>query len=236
MLEKTHRISIELSNLCNKSHEHLKCPLNSVKDKKILSSKIVNEVIDTCGDLSFKGVLAFHTYNEPLIDPRLFMFIDRAARAGMKVFIWTNGFYLDNNIIYEMNEVGVSKITVTAYTGKDYEYFNNMTIPRTIEYTVQRGNLDDRTHRGIKPSTFVERPDIHPIKLPCFAPLNEIMVRCNGKVGLCCFDCFNEYSFGDLHGDSFKDIISGDAINYAYKYLSKGDRYLYLCHNCTFSR
>lgn len=77
----TKRVSIELSNLCNYASIHKKCPINKIKSPIILSSKIVYSIFNTLKKFSFSGQIAFHTYNEPLIDPRLFKFIEVAKKS-----------------------------------------------------------------------------------------------------------------------------------------------------------
>lgn len=75
-------VSIMLSNLCNYACIHEKCPAHFIREKEIVSSKNVKAVIDELGDMGFDGRLSFHIYNEPMIDPRLFWFIEYAKKPS----------------------------------------------------------------------------------------------------------------------------------------------------------
>ena len=116
MFEHTSRISIELSNLCNYARIHKKCPLNLVETPVILPAKIVFDVLETLERYNFQGIIAFHTYNEPLIDPRLFQFIEFARKAcpHSDIFILTNGYYLTQTLADELVDSGVSKIIISV--------------------------------------------------------------------------------------------------------------------------
>jgi len=228
LFKNTIRVSFELSNLCNYSFIHKKCPLFLEKRPTILPSTIVYSVLDSLHGLKFKGEIAFHTYNEPLIDPRLFQFISYARRSCPRsnIYICSNGFYLDQTLADELVAVGVSEIRISAYSDKEFERLGKMKL--TIPFKVERQILDNRLNQyigGIKNSS-----------KPCFAPLNEICISRDGKIVLCCLDWKKEYVFGDLHKEPLETILKKDKVIETYDRLSKGDRFLELCKRCDWTR
>ena len=228
----TKRISIELSNLCNYASLHKKCPLDYEIDKKILHKNVVYHVIDQMYKYNFKGTLAFHTYNEPLIDPRLFMFIQYAkdkCRNNIEIMIMTNGYYLNQIMIEELEEVGVSSLYVTAYSAKEYERLKNL--HTKIPYIITEGNLDERLNLYEK---CVEIENVN--TKPCYAPLNEIIIKSDGTVGLCCLDWKNKYHFGNLKENSLDEIIINSNMRDMYYKLAKGIREEAICKVCGWSR
>lgn len=144
LFKNTYRVSIELSNRCNYAKIHKKCPLNLVDEPIILPAKIVFDILDTLDRYNFQGEIAFHNYNEPLIDPRLFKFIEY-ARQGFpqrEIYICTNGFYLNQTLLDELVESGVSNVRVSAYSKREYQRLSQ--IKAQIPLSVEMTSLDDR--------------------------------------------------------------------------------------------
>jgi radical SAM protein with 4Fe4S-binding SPASM domain len=228
ILQRTSRFSIELSNLCNLSIFHKKCPLHGVKEPKILSEKIVFQILNICKKYNFEGTIAYHTYNEPGIDPRLMLFINKARELLPKVeiLLQTNGFYLDQNLAEEYVNHGTNIIRVSAYTGSEYERLRKIKLP--ISYEVIRTVLDDRLQEDI-------RPEINCTK-PCYAPLNEILVTNRGDISLCCLDWKREHVFGNLYRQKLEEILMTEKLLVTYNNLSRGRRFLSICKKCNWTR
>lgn len=231
----TNRISIELSNLCNYSKMHKKCPLNKNNaEKKILSLETIRKIIDELSENDFSGVIAFHTYNEPLIDPRLFYIIDlvRSKCKKAKIFLLSNGFYFNQTIANELVEIGVDRIDITAYTPKDFKDLKKIkiSIPYSIFPSFNPDSLDDRLCIYDK-STLTKKNIIK----PCYNILNDIIITSDAKISLCCLDWERRHCFGDLNKQSIKNIILETGIYEEFKKIASGNREREICKNCVIS-
>jgi len=226
--EKICRISIELSNLCNFAPVHKKCPLHIAANPTILPGKIVYRVLDSVASWEYKGKIAFHTYNEPGIDPRLFMFIAYAKEKcpDSYIAIMTNGYYLDENLLSEYMAIGVNEIFLSAYSNKDYERF--ISYKSKIKTTILKPVLDDRLN-------IYNRKELS-LSKPCLAPYNELMITREGYVGLCCLDWQREQVFGNLNSQSLEDVLNSEKMQSAYENLSNGKRLDNICKRCDWSR
>jgi MoaA/NifB/PqqE/SkfB family radical SAM enzyme len=226
----TTRVSIELSNLCNYANIHKKCPLNLENEHIILSKKIVEKIIDSMASYDFKGTIAFHTYNEPMMDPRLFSFIHYAKQKcpECEVMIMTNGYYLNQIMADELVEVGTGSLYVTTYTPKDRQRLEKIQID--IPYIIQEFYLDDRL------KLYDEELPANLNKTQCYSPLNEIIITRNGQVSLCCLDWKRKHCFGNLYNESLEDVILYSDMASAYHALSNGNRIFKICKLCGWSR
>lgn len=231
----TNRISIELSNLCNYSKMHKKCPLNRNNgEKKILSLDTIKKIIDEVSENDFSGVIAFHTYNEPLIDPRLFYIIDlvKSKCKKAKIFLLSNGFYFNQTMANELVGIGVDRIDITAYTPKDFEDLKKITIP--IPYSIfpsfNPDSLDDRLCIYDKSAL----TDKNIIK-PCYNILNDIIITSDAKISLCCLDWDRRHCFGNLNKQSIKNVILETGIYEDFKKIASGNRERKICKNCVIS-
>lgn len=227
-LEDIKKVYFELSNICNYSFIHKKCPLSLVKDKKVLSSKIIYKCIDELSTVNYDGVLAFHRYNEPLIDPRLFQFIEYTNKKLplAKIVIQTNGFYLSEEIVKHFEQYKIWTIQVSAYSKSEYERISKIVtdIPLRV-FTIEldeRESIYDDVPKGCKD--------------PCFSSIFDFTVTCEGTVGLCCLDWQNRFIFGDLEKNSISEIISTEYYNKVHNELKNGERNLLICQHCNWSR
>jgi hypothetical protein len=126
----------------------------------------------------------------------------------------------------ELAEAGVSSIFVSGYFKSEYERISRLSSAIPIE--VQMMPLDNRLQ-------MYTGPEKH-CKNPCHAPLNEIMVVREGRLSLCCLDWRRDYLFGDLHHQTFEEVLRSGELHGVYERLSQGDRYLELCKRCDWSR
>lgn len=227
-IKKIRRISFELSNICNYSYLHKKCPTSCMKTKIILPSEVVYKTIDELAEIGFDGVIAFHRYNEPLIDPRLFMFIEYVNKKlpEAKILILTNGFYLTQDMLNALEKYKLWCIVVSSYSLKEHERISNLntTIPLRVFFSV----LDDRQ--------FIYDDKEKECSAPCLAPLNDFTINCEGEVNLCCLDFDNRFNFGNLKEKTLKEIVESEKFLDCYNNLQAGKRTLEICKRCNWVR
>jgi 2-deoxy-scyllo-inosamine dehydrogenase (SAM-dependent) len=223
----TARICLELSNLCNYSWLHLKCPTSQQREHEILPSKIVTQdVLHTLKYYGYNKEICFHNYNEPLIDPRLMSFLYATAYQCPEAipFLWTNGSYLNQTLAVELEQAGLKKITISAYSEAEYDRLSKLHF--VCESTVVRyHSLDDVLN--------IYNHGTENCHNPCFAPLGDIIIHSDGRMGLCCLDWDRRHTFGDLMKEKFADIVSKPEVRAVYDELRKGHRQLDICTRCT---
>ena len=102
-------VGIMLSNLCGYACFHKKCPASLIKEKEIMPTQGVKKIINELSEINYAGTVNFHVYNEPLMDPRLFTFIQYAKQLlpKVKIQIYTNAYYLNQVMIDELYGGGI---------------------------------------------------------------------------------------------------------------------------------
>ncbi|MDR2210645.1 MAG: SPASM domain-containing protein [Spirochaetaceae bacterium] len=222
------RISIELSNLCNYAHRHKKCPVSWYTEKKILSSEIFFKVVNELAGYGFCGELAFHRYNEPMLDKRLYDFIGYVNKKlpRAKIFILTNGSFLNQETLQKLEQHKIWLITVSSYDFKEHERLSKL--QTAIPYRVYFSHLDDR--EDIYSRRPINSGD------PCYATLRDITVNCCGDLSICCLDWRNDYTFGSLKDHSLKELLNSPAFLAVHRDLFQGRRNLEICRRCDWQR
>lgn len=193
-------LSIEIGDKCNLSHIHNKCPISKRiyknKIKKLTKEKII-EIIDEAAELGFKGHIAFHYYNEPLLYKEEMKEII-LCRPHKKYLLWTNGLLLDeqieNNGILTLFEDTV----ITCYQPKKMKFFEKLAKYYRNVHIVS-WELDDRL--GVYEQTEL-------CKENCQRAMFEFPIDYYGNVHLCCEDWNNEYELGNVNEYSLKEIVN----------------------------
>lgn len=233
LLVHTNRITLQLSNMCNMTHLHADCPTSVFKTKHILPKAVVCDVIDTLAEAKFNSHrkwLAWHVYNDPLIDPRLMWFTEYARKRldKIKILLFTNGWYLNETLASELIDAGISQFNFSAYSDAALERL------REIE-TVCAGRAAVKIGRWHHLYAWVipGKPG-HGSKQPCSAPLNDLNVRASGKLGLCCLDWDESWTGGDVAELGFERALREgfERMKRLYDALRKSRRELARCQAC----
>jgi radical SAM protein with 4Fe4S-binding SPASM domain len=219
-------ISIEIGSDCNLKKIHTVCPANvmSRSDKDILSVEEVCKVMDEAVDNGFKGLFAFHFYNEPLI------YIERISdvmqrRPQYKYLLWSNGI-----LVNKVNEEGFDfnlfeKIVFTCYDKKYNEIL--LSLKETHRETqIFQPEMDDR----LNIYTAEEMK-----QLSCKKMKVELPIDCEGNVYICTFDYKKEFLLGNIREQSLLSIINSQQyIQYfdAHSKLLMSDNACELCRKC----
>jgi len=194
-LRITSLISFEISDKCNLQKLHPKCPINWRKYKikeKHLNKDLIVKTIKQAQENGFIGMVAFHFYNEPLLDIDLILqIIDEVPYC--KYLLWTNGLLLDRKV--ENNEFlrKFTKICITCYDIKDMPFFQALKdYYKNIE--IFNWELDDRLEIYNKKGNN---------EFSCKKPLFEIPIDYYGNIHLCSIDYNNSYNIGNIIQEDF---------------------------------
>jgi len=227
------KIFIETISYCN--NDCAFCPAScksGVKNpQNFMSEDLYLKILKELKDISFKGSLAFHCNNEPLLDRRLASWVKK-ARDLLKdnyFYLYTNGVFIDVGLVNELFEAGLNRIIVNNYND---EYILNPSIRKLVEdsfmlkgevivnYRVKSDYLGNRAGESPNAGSFLKKP----LNIICPRPLRELVVGYDGTVPLCCADGVWKVKMGNLRETSIKDIWFSDFFKMVRKSLSMGDR------------
>ena len=207
-LSQCERIYLELSNVCNYSHLHKSCPLYRVTEIHHLPLEVITKVLLETRQLNFQGEFRFHNYNEPTIDPRLFLIMHKVREIfsnDVSMCMRTNMSILSPELKREI-EAHATLMTTDYKSGKAV-FDNRCDIYQSTE-------LSDKGP-------------------PCKSPLGFLWIDYDGEVGLCCYDPYKKVKFGNLKNKTLKEIINNPKMREIDDKLSRGIRILDVCKRCT---
>lgn len=125
MLERTHafryfikNIEIEISSACNRRCDY--CPQSLVaREQTLLPLETFRKIIEELAALDYRGSIAFHQYNEPLLVPEhLFACIAtvRQQLPRSSCILFTNGDLMTPELLDRLAESGIAQVTMTCHT------------------------------------------------------------------------------------------------------------------------
>jgi hypothetical protein len=111
-------VEVETSRRCNRTCAW--CPNGehtARRRQELMDWTLFRRIVDELGALEYAGWLAFHNYNEPLLNRRLLDEISyvRATVPAARPAIYTNGDVLDLALFERLVSAGVRYIRVTRY-------------------------------------------------------------------------------------------------------------------------
>jgi radical SAM protein with 4Fe4S-binding SPASM domain len=220
------RISFEMSNQCQYSRVHTRCAVHFQHGKppQWIPIDVYRHVLESLATNDCAPMIGFSIYNEPTSDPRLFMNIQLAKQTvpNIKIFIWSNGYILNQTMINELLAAGVDRLNVTGYTPQEYDRLKTLSRINLVK----RFELDRR----------FEHYDRDPIDMraQCGAPYSHMAIWRTGEVGLCVHDWDRRIILGDLNTQSLDEILYNQRALNIHDSLMRGDRsILPICRRCT---
>lgn len=236
-----HHIEIETINRCNGVCSF--CPVNcriDPREKKVMTEELFEKIIGELHDMNYSGRISLFSNNEPLLDSRIVEFHKYARNKlpDARFHLYTNGIllskeifiellkYLDELIIdnyqQELELIPASKMIV-EYAKEHPEIKEKVTIvlrkPNEI-LTSRGGDAPNRTQVNI-----VE-------KIACVHPFQQMIIRPDGKVSLCCNDPLGRCTMGDVSEQKLLDIWYGKEFQEIRNKIIKGRENIEHCRRC----
>lgn len=238
-------VEIETVNRCNGVCPF--CPVNrNVESRPYarMTDELFERILIQLGEMGYAGRLGLYSNNEPFLDTRIIEFARKARNMVPKAFIhlYTNGSlltrekvlaimpYLDRMIIDNYNDNLELNDNVREINELCREQEGNL--DKKIVIHLRRLNEVLYTRGGQAPNN-LKKKIFH---MPCVYPFEQMVIRPDGKVSLCCNDALGKWTMGDLKEQSLIEIWNSWEYREVRAKLMKGRSEIELCRYCdTFS-
>ena len=229
-------IEIETINRCNNDCSF--CPVNIHSDKRkkaVMSAELFHKIIDDLKEINYRGVISLYSNNEPLLDKRIYEFINYVNEnlPDARQELYTNGLLLTPDKLEQLSTI-LDKLVIDIYCDENK-------LPDNMAWI--------RDHRNIKNVIAVmrnknqiltSRAGNSPNKLSnrryssfCIYPFRQMIIRPDGKVSKCCHDAYGEDTLGDLNQESINEIWNGDRYKeFRANMINDGRQSINGCQKC----
>lgn len=207
-------VEIEVNSFCNRKCEY--CP-NSLFEfpylPEYMSNEIFEKILTELVLLDYSGSMSYHFYNEPLLRHDLEQLVKRthSRLPAVRQILYTNGSLLTNERYINLKEAGINNFIITNHDLIPIEEREQQIIlfPKDIEKTNRGGNLFKLKK---------------PLSLPCYVPVEMLIITINGDVLLCYEDYKRKNIFGNIFTRSLKEIWFSEKFINIRNLLINGNR------------
>lgn len=234
-------VEIETINRCNGICSF--CPVNQKADprpKAVMSKDLFERIIGQLEELDYGGELALFSNNEPLLDERI-VDLHKYAREHLpkaRIHLYTNGTlltipkfealiqYLDELVIdnyqQELRLIRPSR-EIIEYVEAHPDLREKVTVVLRKPYEILTSRGGDAPNRTQMVSYAEET---------CALPFQQLIIRPDGKVSLCCNDPLGRCTLGDLTEGALLDVWYGPQFQMVRKCLAEGRKNWKHCEYC----
>ena len=226
-----HHIEIETINRCNGVCSF--CPINcriDPREKKVMSEELFKKIIDELAEMDYSGRIALFSNNEPLLDKRILDF-HRYARNKLpnaRMHLYTNGTLLTMESFTALLEV-LDELIIDNYQ-QDLELIAPCKM--IVDYYEQHPEIKEKVTIVLrKPDEILtsrggDAPNRTQVRveegISCVLPFQQMIIRPDGKVSLCCNDPLGKCTLGDASEEKLLDIWYGEKFGKVRECISMG--------------
>ncbi len=151
--------------------------------------------------------------------------------------LYSNGDYLNNELLKELVNAGLDNLFVTAYNERKLIRLKKVYALANVQerkvLSIRRAPLFVGNRAGSLDNTIVREP----LGADCFMPSYQLAINYKGEVVLCCNDYYGKVVLGNVKNDSLLSIWKGDGFKEIRVMLRKKSRsQLELCSKCNLLR
>lgn len=234
------QIDIETHNVCNRSCGYCPVSLDKRGPDAFMPTELFQSIIYQLSDLGFTGRINLNLYNEPLLDERLdeFAMLIKKILPKAKLHLYTNGDYLNPEVISHLIACGVYSIKITDHNSKPNPKLKLLMASIGNLYagrvTMHKFNASSALHNrgGALDHPWTQRKT--QVCWPGASP--HAYVDFKGNMISCCDDSFSETIFGNLKEKTIIDIWESEKYVKFRAGLRKDRFYFEICAKCNVNK
>lgn len=235
-------VEMETFNRCNGNCAF--CPVNRRADPRQprkMEESLFREIIRQLAALGFSGKVHLYSNNEPLLDDRIFDFARLAHEklADARIVLSTNGTLLTREKFLRLID-SVDELVVDNYC-------DNFTFRPNIREIIELSgknpvwNSKTRVTMRYENEIMTSRGGASPNKMDlagktlpfgCLAPFKQLIIRPDGKLGLCCNDALGKTTLGDAAAQPLVEAWNGEPYAEIRKAVMNTREAVDICRRC----
>lgn len=229
-------VSIEISTTCNRSCYYCANSAWPRRAQQYMPAKDFESILERLVEAHWLGSISYHWLNEPLLDPRLALFV-RMTRDALPLcppLVFTNGDSLNADWMHQLIDAGVSRIIITQHPPSSDVWRANIrslrrTFPGFITLRGQDGVIEDED--WLENFSGQSKPKHYTPMTKCRVPSRNFQILHDGTVNLCCI-CFPVMKMGNILHEPLLQIWRKYFFVSIRKNVAKGNPTLRQCKGC----
>lgn len=236
-----HHVEIETVNRCNGLCSF--CPVSAKNEQRTyakMSEGLFKKIINELSEINYQGRLALFSNNEPLLDNRIIEFHKYARKMlpNARMHLYSNGTLMNKEIFLELIKC-LDELIIDNYNQElelipaskmimDYAE-ENPDVIKKVTIVLRKPNEILTSRGGDAPNRKVVNIEKG---ISCVYPFQQLIIRPEGKVSLCCNDPLGKETLGDVNKESLVDIWYGEKFSEIRKKIINGRENFEHCKFC----
>jgi len=202
-------VEIETLNRCNNDCSF--CPVskgNDIREPLKMEPELFRKIIDDLAGRGYHGYLSLFSNNEPLLDVRIYDFLDYAKKMlpEAKHVMYTNGTLLNEDNYLKL--ISILDYLIIDNYDDSFQLMANvwnlskLRIPENLKcqvrVEVRKKNQVLSNRAGLAPNKHKNATYYS----GCILPFFQMVIRPDGKVSRCCQDAYGNVTTADLSYES----------------------------------
>lgn len=229
-------VELEINSMCNRKCPY--CPnVSTQRPSGYMTEALFQKIIADLAQMNFDGNVSYHFYGEPMLDKRLFGFVEYTVRHAPRCrpVIYSNGDFMTLDIFRKYAKLARTRFLITQHD-------NQMT--PNLQEILGEASAEEQAHievrfansfRMMNRSGLIKTMSVplEPLEMPCDSPLATMVITMTGNVVACCNDYFETEIVGNVATHSLSQVWCSEPFERFRTALSKGDRTASkLCSSC----
>ncbi|MDC3104666.1 SPASM domain-containing protein [Candidatus Pelagibacter bacterium] len=241
-------VEISESGICNRKCSF--CPRSApdFKDvKEFITPKLHSKLINDLKEQSYKGVVRYSGFVEPLLDKNIFNLIHevKTKLPEARSELVTNGDVLNKTRLKKLFKSGLTTILISVYDGpEDATKFDNLCKEADLnsdQFVIRHRYYSEDKDFGITISNragMMEKAEYKIKSLDkalnekCFYPSYTFFMDYNGDVLMCPHDWGKKIILGNMNNSTFLEIWTSKKAIKIREQLSRANRNFSPCNVC----
>lgn len=210
-------VEAEVNSRCNRRCGYCPVSINPAPVPQVaMTDEVFDRLISLLREIDYRGRFSFHLYNEPLLRKDLETLVSKVHSQLPEAFqlLYTNGDLLSNARYSSLRAAGIDHFLVTRH--------GRTPIPARENQTIQYPEDLILTNRGGMITLPIDRN--LPLRTPCFAPSEMLIVTVVGDVLVCCNDAKRKNRMGNIMNQSLEEIWFSEEFLRIRRLLNEGNR------------
>lgn len=235
-------IEIETINRCNGICPF--CPINANEPQrpyKVMTEELFKKIIDELAMWNYSGKVGLYSNNEPFLDSRIPEWQKYAKEKVPNAYwhLYTNGTLLTVELLEKMLP-NIDEILIDNYND---DGAMNPPVEKISEYLNQHKDVSSKVNICMRKQTEIlnsrggqapnKKNKAKCSKARCVLPFQQMIIRPDGKLSLCCADALGKYTLGDVNTASLQQIWCSESYRKIRETMrNQGRKALNLCNRC----
>ena len=233
-------IEIETASGCNRACKWClfgQYPNFRPAQLQFLDKDIIIKIFNDLSAISYQGIIAFYSINEPLLDDRicsgeLFRHCKEILGNNVIIELMTNGDNLTASCLSKMFASGLDSLLITAYEKDNYNTYKNVFANSDNIRILDHSCFNEGYYYSNRAGSISDSLNSQKRYKNCLFPYYKTVIGWDGELRICYNDILQNIKVGNVYKDSLLSILNSEKFIKIRDQLKTNREAISPCNQC----